>query len=72
MKYKHVGYAHPTSPLAEKLNHGIDGCYYVTPTDGKKFRPELRKPFVDKQEAFDYAATLPGELDHYSMRNVVA
>jgi hypothetical protein len=32
---KAIHYAYPTSPIAERLNHGETGCYYLAQIEGE-------------------------------------
>jgi len=62
-KYKEIGYAYPTSPMAVHCGHAKTGCYFVLVTTlGSKVQA-----FPTWQQAKDYADTLPQEYTRYSM-----
>lgn len=62
-KYKEIGYAYASSPMAVNLGKSKAGCHFVlVTTPGFKM-----KAFDSWQDAKDYANTLPQEFTCYSM-----
>lgn len=69
MQYKHVEWAYPTSPLADKHGHSHDGCWVVVVWD-TRYATELNHgPFASIAAAERFADTigakwLPDYLRH--------
>lgn len=67
---KSIGYAYPTSPYANRLKAGADGCFYVE-TKARETSPRcngLYGPFATLLDAETCAAPMAAKWSRYTRR----
>lgn len=66
---KAIGYAYPTSTLAQKLSRYREGCYYVeTKRNENCVNGKVYGPFATKADAESHAVTIDCEWSRFTMR----
>lgn len=67
MQVKLIEYAYPTSTTAIRAGFGKTGCYFVSLYDSDRalFRTTVLKFFVNKQDAEQFANSLPNPFHHW-------